>query len=74
MNKIRKAKIERVMDEIENLKSELEEIEQEEQDYADNMPDNLQDSERHENAITAVEALQEAQCSLEEARNHLEEI
>lgn len=62
------------MNEIENLKSELEEIEQEEQDYADNMPDNLQDSERHENAITAVEALQEAQCSLEEARNHLEEI
>lgn len=74
MNKIRRSKLNQILNRIEDLKSELETLENEEQEYADNMPENLQDSEKHENSILDVEAMQEAQCSLEEAREHIDEI
>ena len=45
---------------------DLNEVMEEEQEYIDNMPENLQDSEKAETANEAVENLQEAICLLEE--------
>ena len=45
---------------------DLNEVMEEEQEYLDNMPENLQDSEKAETANEAVENLQEAICLLEE--------
>jgi hypothetical protein len=45
----------------------------EEEEYRDNMPENLQGSERYETADTACDNLQSAIDSLEEAFEYLNE-
>lgn len=52
---------------IEDLKSELETIRDEEQEYYDNMPENMQNGEKGDTAQSNV-------SSLEEAINNLESI
>lgn len=55
------------LNKAQELQSEIEDILSEEQDYLDNMPENLQYSERYENAETNCENLQAAINSIEEA-------
>ena len=45
MNKQRRARIEDIANQISSLCQELEELRDEEQEYMDNMPENLQGSE-----------------------------
>lgn len=45
----------------------------EEEEYKDNMPENLQSSERYEKAEAAVDALGSAVSSLEEVLDYIEE-
>jgi len=46
MNKIRRKKLQQILDQIEEMHSLLEEILEEEEEALDNIPENLQGSER----------------------------
>lgn len=46
MNNDRRKLLREQLDILESVKTEIESLKDEEQDYADNMPDNLQDSEK----------------------------
>lgn len=72
MNIGRRKQIEEVVDKIDNLKSLAEEIKEdidlikdEEEEYLENIPENLQSSERYEKAETAVENLNNAYEEIE---------
>ena len=67
MNKARREKINSVKEELANLSSVVEALRDEEQDYYDNMPENLQSSERAELSEAAIDALDTALDSMEEA-------
>ena len=72
MNKARKKKLEELYDIIYEAKDRLEMLHDEEEEYRDNIPENLQGSERYERAEEAVDALDFAMSSLEEALNYIE--
>jgi hypothetical protein len=67
MNKARREAIDVAIAKIEEGKSELETLMEEEQDYLDNMPENLQSSEKGESAQAAIDALEGAVASLDDA-------
>ena len=67
MNKERRKKIDAAIQKLESLREEMaeaqemiEEIKDEEQDYLDNMPENLQGSERYSTAEEAIMNLESA--------------
>lgn len=74
MNKIRRKAIEDLVTKMSALKGELEKIQDEEQDVFDNMPENLQYSERGMNSEEAIDLMGEAVESMENAIFSLEEI
>jgi phage host-nuclease inhibitor protein Gam len=74
MNKQRRAAIAALIPKIEDLKSELENLQQEEQDYRDNMPENLQESEKAQLSDTALENLDTAVSSVDDVISALNEI
>lgn len=51
---------------LEELQTSIESVRDEEQDYLDNIPENLQGSERYETAEQAVDNLDSAASSIEE--------
>ena len=58
---------------VEDMVSEAESIRDEEQEYFDNMPEGLQQSERGQNAEAAASALDEAVDSINEINEQLQE-
>lgn len=62
MNKTTRKQLQTLIDRLESLKTELEEISEEEQEKLDNIPENLQSSERYERAETVCGYLEEASC------------
>lgn len=67
MNKERRRKIDKAVENVNSLQNVLEELQQqieeirdEEQDYLDNIPENLQNSERYETAENDLDNLEEA--------------
>ena len=60
MNKIRRKALADIQEQLETLKEELEALKEEEEDYRDNMPENLQGSERYEAAESACDNLDNA--------------
>lgn len=74
MNKIRRKSLADIFEKITELKDILENIKDEEECYRDNIPENLQGSERYTKADNAVDKMEEAISSLEEAADSLEEI
>ena len=74
MNKDRRKKIADVISKFEHVKEMLEDILYEEQDYYDNIPENLLGSERAENSEEAIDVMQEAVENIEEAINNLNEV
>lgn len=73
MNNARRKQIEmikirlwEIMEVASELRSELESVRDDEQDYLDNMPEGLRCSEKGEKAEAAIEALEEAISALEE--------
>lgn len=72
MNNKRRAAIRAIAAKLKQLSEEIESIRDDEQDYFDNMPENLQGSERGEIAENAIDALDEASSNLEEAIGNLE--
>lgn len=73
MNKLRRKGIQEIMDRLEELKSDFELLKYEEEEYRDNIPENLQGSDRYEMADEACDNLSSAFDSLEEALSYMEE-
>ena len=66
MKNVRRKRIINLSDKLSELKEELEIIAEEEQEYIDNIPENLQNSERYERADEALSNLNDASDTLDE--------
>lgn len=73
MNRIRRKALAEIQAKIEELQSELETLMSEEEEYRDNMPENLWVSERYEKADTACDNISNAMDGLQEAIDYIEE-
>ena len=73
MNKNRRKSLQSIMVSIESVKCELEYVMFEEEYYRDNIPENLQGSERYAKADEACDALSNAINYLEDAIGSIEE-
>lgn len=81
MNKPRRKQIQEVIDKLGSLQSEMEAlieeiegIQSDEEEYRDNMPENLQGSERYERADAACDALESARDTLEESKDNIDDV
>lgn len=72
MNKIRRKSLQGIINQLEELKSSLEDLQAEEEEYRDNMPENLQGSERYEVTDAACDNLSDAVSDLEEVISSIE--
>ena len=66
MNNSRRKELEKAVSLLEEAQSIIESCRDDEQDYLDNMPENLQCSEKHDVAENAVDCLNTACDSIEE--------
>lgn len=74
MNNTRRKSIQNVISRIEELKEDLETILDDEQEYLDNMPENLQESSRAETAQEAIDNMEMVVNSLDECIDTLGEV
>lgn len=74
MNQARRKSIQDAVNQLEELKSTLEGIQGEEEEYRDNIPENLQGSARYEAADEACDTLGEAVDGLEDIISSLGEL
>lgn len=72
MNKARRKALDEVISKIEEAKELLENLQAEEEEYRDNMPENLQGSEGYEAADAAVDNMSSAVDALDEAISSIE--
>lgn len=72
MNNDRRARIKDLIGQLEGFKNEAEDILSEEQDYYDNIPENLQMSVRAETAEAAISNLEDAISAMDDAISSLE--
>lgn len=72
MNKARRKALDEVISKIEEAKELLENLQAEEEECRDNMPENLQGSERYEAADAAVDNMSSAVDALDEAISSIE--
>lgn len=73
MNNIRRKAIGKIQEQLDELRSTLQDVLDEEQECFDNIPENLWGSERYEKADEALENLTSAMDSIEEAVDYLTE-
>lgn len=66
MNKVRRKNLQSIIDRLDDIKADLEEITYEEEEYRDNIPENLQGSEKYERADEACDSLNDAADTLNE--------
>ena len=74
MNNDRRKTIGRIISDIENLQSEIEEVGQQEQDYADEMPENMHYSEKHERAEEVAQEIEEIAGEFTDLVDRLQEV
>lgn len=72
MNAQRGKWINSVWDKLDELKSEIESIMEEEQEAYDNLPESIQDGERGEKMQEAIDNLSNSMDSIDEAISYLE--
>lgn len=72
MNKIRRKALQEIYDKLSDLREELETIKDEEDESRENMPENLQGSERYERSETASGNIDEAMEYLSSACDSIE--
>lgn len=72
MNKIRRKALQEIYDKLSDLREELETINDEEDESRENMPENLQGSERYEQSETASGNIDEAMEYLSSACDSIE--
>lgn len=73
MNRLRRARLQGVSESISELIGTLHDIRDNEENYKENMPENLYGSERYEKAVDAIEQIEEAIDLLEDASGSVEE-
>ena len=71
MNKQRRKRIDELTDMIQDIQSSLDELREEEQEAYDNLPEGIQDSERGDAMCDAIEAMENADSSLQDAYDYL---
>ena len=67
MNKIRREKLTEIISKLEDLRFDIDFYMEEEKDARDNLPENLEGSERYERMDTAAGALEEAVFDIDSA-------
>ena len=72
MNKVRREELNKALERLYDAQAIVEQCLDEEQDYLDNIPENLQDSERYEKAESAVQALEDTISNIEDAISNIE--
>ena len=73
MNNQRRVRVDDVIEKLRNIQSEIGDILSEEGEYRDNIPENLQGSEKYENAENNCDNLQNAIDQVDEVISYLEE-
>ena len=74
MNRDRRKRLEEIVEKLQELRCDLEEVMNEEQDAFDNLPENFQNSERGECAQAKIDTICDALDDLDIATNNLEEV
>lgn len=81
MNRTRRNELAKLKERIDNVQTEiyeimeaLESLKDEEQEYLDNIPENLQGSERYDRAEQAVDSLEQAHDTLETMHDEAGEV
>ena len=74
MNAKRRKALNEIEQKIIELKDDLETIREEEEDYMENMPENLWGSERYDNAQESIDELEEAKDNLEAVVSLIESV
>lgn len=72
MNDPRRKTIQKIIDNLHDLRNTLDDVYDEEETYRDNMPENLQGSERYKKANEACDNLSDAVDGLDEVISSLE--
>ena len=72
MNKDRRDRIAKIKEALEDLRGQIEDLQSEEQEAFDSMPESLQQSERGQASEAAANALQSAYDAADEAITNLE--
>ena len=73
MNKQRRKAIQQALDQIADLRTSIEEINEEEQESFDNLPESFQDSEKGETIQEAIDFLETATGAFDEVIDSLEQ-
>ncbi len=73
MNKDRRKRIQGIIDQLTDLETEIEEIQDEEQEAYDNFPESLQEGEKGERMSDAIDSLDHAFCSIGDAISYLDD-
>lgn len=73
MNKDKRKRIQNIIDQLTDLGTEIEEIQNEEQEAYDNIPESLQEGEKGERMSDAINNLDSSFCSLGDAISYLDE-
>ena len=71
MNRTRREAIDDLIEQLENIQQQIEALKDEEQTAYDNLPETLQYSERGETMTEAIDNLESAESSVEEAIGYL---
>ena len=72
MNNKRRKNVNAIISQLETLKEEIESLREEEQEYMDNMPEGLQESERYRSAEQTVSDFEDAETNIIDAIETLE--
>lgn len=72
MNKLRRKSLQEIFDKLSDLREEIESIKDEEDESRENMPENLQGSERYEQSGTASYNMDEAMEYISSACDSIE--
>lgn len=73
MNNNRRARIQALIDKLEDIKEDIDFIKDEEQEYYDNMPESIQAGERGDKAQEAIDNLESTLDYLNDVTGFLEE-
>lgn len=71
MNKQRRQEIQNIINSIEAIRPDIESVLNDEREYRDNMPENLQSSEKYDIADAAVDNLESATEAIESLVEYL---
>lgn len=74
MNKLRRKALQEIFDKLSDLREEIESVKDEEDESRENMPENLQGSERYEQSETASYNMDEAMEYISSACDSIESI